>query len=165
MPALRCERLQQIACNPASDPELFRARGVDDGPRENQLQRRLHADQARKPLRSAGAGKNPEFHFRQSELRVGGTHSRMTGERELEPASEAGARYRRNDALTRTVQRLDEGRQGRTPRRGGPSSPAANSSISAPAQKTFGPPQSTIASTSRSPSARWSAVSSACRVE
>jgi hypothetical protein len=65
----------------------------------------FHADEARQPLRAAGAGNEPELDFGQTEPRVGGGDAEVAGEGDLKPAAEWGAEHGGHDRL---VDRIDE---------------------------------------------------------
>ena len=76
---------------------------------QHQIQRLGHPDKARQTLGTARARQQAELHFRQSQHRFAmiSHHPAMTGERQLQPATEAGAV---NSGDHRNGQSLDLGK-------------------------------------------------------
>ena len=73
--------------------QFFGLPGPDLLAGQHQIQRLGHPDEARQALGTAGARQQAELHFRQAQhrLAVFGHHPAMAGERQLQPAAEAGA--------------------------------------------------------------------------
>ncbi|CCK15348.1 hypothetical protein BN136_1358 [Cronobacter universalis NCTC 9529] len=82
---LRHHIIHQPGFQRLTRPQLFA--------RQYHLKRGADANEARQPLRAAGARQQPQLHFRQPELRfrIVGTDAAVAGERQLQPAAEACA--------------------------------------------------------------------------
>jgi hypothetical protein len=99
---------------------LERAPRPDRLPGENHVEGRLESHTARKPLRAAHAGDEPELHLRRGErrLRMVRADAVAAGQRDLETAPEAGTVNRGDDGdAQRLVQRVWPVRLRRAPRR------------------------------------------------
>src|SRR5262249_48230025 len=86
------------------EPPALGLLGRDRLARDVEEERALRADEARQPLRPAGAGDEAELDLPLAELRVRGRDAHVARPRQLEPpppapAAEAPAADRRDDAL------------------------------------------------------------------
>ena len=75
------------------------------------VERGLHADQPRQPLRAAGAGKQAQLYFGQAELRVLVHHAVVAAQRQLQPAAERKPGDRSDHRLGRILERGDHVQQ------------------------------------------------------
>ncbi|CCK03440.1 hypothetical protein BN129_2103 [Cronobacter sakazakii 701] len=82
---LRHHIIHQPGFQRLTRPQLFA--------RKDHLKRGADANEARQPLRAAGARQQPKLHFRQPEQRfhIIGTDAAVAGKRQLQPAAEARA--------------------------------------------------------------------------
>ena len=78
---------------------------------ENDVERLLDADEARQPLRAAGAGNEAELDFRQAAFRRGDGDAVMGGQRHLEPAAERRPVQRGDDRLRGVLDRIEHVRE------------------------------------------------------
>ena len=87
------------------DAEFLRFFERERVARDHQLDRLALADQARQPLRAAGAGKNAEVHFRQADLaRILARDANVGSHGDLQAAADAVAVDRRDHQLRRVLQ-------------------------------------------------------------
>ena len=77
----------QIALDHSSTNPVFRLRRADRLRGQDEFERLLGADEARQPLRAAGAGNDAERHLGQGESRGRRRNAIVAGERDLEPSA------------------------------------------------------------------------------
>ena len=90
---------------PALRGELLRGHRIA---LHDHVERGFQPDGARKSLRAAGSGQQPDLHLGQRHLRAGRGHSEGAAERELEAAAEGGAVQRGDDGLGARLARGDK---------------------------------------------------------
>ena len=86
---------------PADEPEVVRARGVDGFAGEDRVHRRGAPDRAREPEQSAGGRDQVVPHLGEPERRPGGRDDDVGGEHDLEPARGRQSVDRDHDRLLR----------------------------------------------------------------
>ena len=102
------------------EPPGERVGRADPAAAHDHVLRAAEADEAREPLRAAGAGDHPEPDLGEAELGVLGGDAEVAGERELEPDAEAVARMPRDHRLREALRRR---RRSRRAARAAPASP------------------------------------------
>ena len=91
-------RAGSLGCTSSSTRPIFQALAARSRlSREDDVERRAHADEPRQAIAAAGAGNEAELHFGKSELglRMIGRDALVAGEREFDPAAQAGCRESR----------------------------------------------------------------------
>jgi hypothetical protein len=100
------DRLGHHLVHQAELPGLRRADGLAG---QNEIERRLGADEPRQPLRATRAGEEPELHLGEPELGTGSVRrdAPAAGQRPLQSTPEAGAMDGRDDGLGKEGQSIE----------------------------------------------------------